>query len=198
MPAAYPYDERDLILRLSEGDTHAFTVLFNQYKDKIYTLAFKMTGCDFLAEEAVQEIFAKIWINRKEMPAIIHFNAWFNTVVRNHLFSMMRSQAARESREAFFAGQATHITNNADQNILLKQAESLLREALSTLPPQQNKVYYLIRMKGLKKEEVAIRLKLSQETVKSHLSKAIKNVRAYCLSRKDSIVVWLIIFSVLK
>ncbi|MCO5237128.1 MAG: sigma-70 family RNA polymerase sigma factor [Chitinophagaceae bacterium] len=196
MPAAYSYDERDLLLRLSEGDTQAFTVLFDQYKNKIYTLAFKITGSVFLAEETVQEIFTKLWVRRRELPAILNFNAWFNTITRNHLFSLLKSQAARENREAFYAGQASDCPG-ADNGILLKQTEELLRKALSALPPQQNKVYYLIRMQGMKKEEVAVRLNLSQETVKSHLSKAVKNIRAYCIAHKDSVIIWLLYFSML-
>ncbi|MBW7891254.1 MAG: sigma-70 family RNA polymerase sigma factor [Chitinophagaceae bacterium] len=181
--------------RLSEGDIRAFTVLFNQYKNKIYTLAFKITGSVFLAEETVQEIFTKLWIRRQELSAIVNFNAWFNTITRNYLFSLMKSQAAREAREAFFADQISYSSGDADQDILLKQTEALLRNALCALPPQQNKVYHLIRMQGMKKEEVAVKLNLSKETVKSHLSKAIKNIRAYYMTHKDSVVTWLLILS---
>lgn len=198
MSAAYPYDERDVLLRLSEGDKHAFTVLFNHYKDKIYTLAFKITGCDFLAEETVQDIFTKVWINRQELPSVTHFNAWFNTVARNHLFSLMRNQAAREKREAIFASQQRFEIGDTDQRIVLKQTEDALSKALQTLTPRQNRIYHLIREQGMKNEEVATQLNISRETVKTHLSKAVKHLRTYFLAHKDGIIFWIVFLTIQK
>lgn len=174
---------------MSKDDTRAFVFLFNQYKDKVYTIAFKITGSAFLSEEVVQEIFLKLWVNRKVLPELDCFTAWFNTIVRNHLFSLLKRKAAQENREIFFASKTSPFCNNTDEKILLKETEELLEKALYTLPPQQNKIYRLIKVGGMKNEEVAIHLNLSTETVKSHLSKAIKRVRAYCLAHMDSPII---------
>lgn len=186
MLTACPYNEKELLLHVSKDDTTAFTFLFNQYKDKIYTVAFKITGSAFLSEEVVQEIFLKLWTNRKILPELECFTAWFNTVTRNHLFSLLKRKAARENREIVFADKIPSVYNNTEEKIFLKEAEELIEKALYTLPPQQNKVYRLIKVSGMKKEEVASQLNLSTETVKSHLSKAIKSIRAYCLAHMDN------------
>ncbi|MFT3946992.1 MAG: sigma-70 family RNA polymerase sigma factor [Agriterribacter sp.] len=186
MLTACTYNEKELLLRISNGDTAAFALLFNQYKDKIYTIGFKITGSAFLSEEIVQEIFMKLWTNRKILPELECFTAWFNTITRNHLFSLIKRKAARENREVVFADKIPSFYNNTDENILLKDVEELLEKALYTLPPQQNKVYRLIKERGMKKEEVASQLNLSTETVKAHLSKAIKNIRAYCLAHMNN------------
>ena len=186
MLTACTYNEKELLLLISRGDTSAFTCLFNQYKDKVYTIAFRITGSDFLAEEAVQDIFMKLWISRNTLPDIECFRAWFNTIIRNHLFTLLKRKAARENREMVFAAHMPFVYNNTDEGILLKETDALIEKALYSLPPQQNKVYRLIKVSGMKKEEVASQLNLSTETVKSHLSKAIKNIRAYCLSHMDN------------
>lgn len=198
MLTACPYNEKNLLLRVSQDDALAFTLLFNQYKDKVYTIAFKLTGCAFTSEEAVQDIFMKLWMKRKDLSGVEYFTAWFNTIIRNYLFSLLKSQAARQSREIAFANKLPSFHNNTDQTILLKETEALLEKALYTLPPQQNKVYRLIKERGMKKEEVASQLNLSTETVKAHLSKAIKTIRAYCLAHMDNPAILILVFSMLQ
>jgi len=195
---ACTYNEKNLLLRISQGDALAFTLLFNQYKDKVYTIAFKLTGCALTSEEAVQDIFLKLWVKRKDLSGIEYFTAWFNTIIRNYLFSLLKSRAARESREIAFASKLSSFYNNADQPILLKETEALLEKALYTLPPQQNKIYRLIKERGMKKEEVASQLNLSTETVKAHLSKAIKSIRAYCLAHMDNPAIVILAFAMLQ
>jgi RNA polymerase sigma-70 factor (ECF subfamily) len=195
---ACPYNEKNLLLRVSQDDALAFTLLFNQYKDKVYTIAFKLTGCAFTSEEAVQDIFMKLWMKRKDLSGVEYFTAWFNTIIRNYLFSLLKSQAARQSREIAFVNKLPSFHNNTDQTILLKETETLLEKALYTLPPQQNKVYRLIKERGMKKEEVASQLNLSTETVKAHLSKAIKTIRAYCLAHMDNPAILILVFSMLQ
>ena len=198
MLTACPYNEKNLLLRVSQDDALAFTLLFNQYKDKVYTIAFKLTGCAFTSEEAVQDIFMKLWMKRKDLSGVEYFTAWFNTIIRNYLFSLLKSQAARQSREIAFVNKLPSFHNNTDQTILLKETETLLEKALYTLPPQQNKVYRLIKERGMKKEEVASQLNLSTETVKAHLSKAIKTIRAYCLAHMDNPAILILAFSILQ
>lgn len=198
MLTACTYNEKELLLRISAGDTSAFALLFHQYKDKIYTIGFKITGSTFLAEEVVQEIFMKLWTNRKMLPELECFTAWFNTITRNHLFSLIKRKAARENREIIFADKIPAFNNNTDESILLKDAEELLEKALYTLPPQQNKVYRLIKERGMKKEEVASQLNLSTETVKAHLSKAMKSIRAYCLAHMDNPAILILVFFFLE
>jgi len=194
LPVACSNNEKDLLLRISKDDASAFAVLFNLYKDKIYTIAIKLTGSAFKAEEVVQEIFMKLWVKRKELPEIEHFTAWFYTITRNHLFSLIKRKAAREKREIVFAERLPSFYNNSDEKVLLKETEALLEKALYQLPPQQNKIYRLIKERGMKKEQVAVELKLSTETVKVHLARAIKNIRNYCLGQMNNPLIWVSIF----
>lgn len=186
MITAYLHNERELLLRIARGDEHAFTCLFNFYKNKIYTIAYKLTESPAMAEEAVQEIFMKLWIKRKDLPAIEHFSAWLYTVARNYMFTLFKRKAASSCRQIRDIDPASFFTHDTEERVLLKETETIIKKALHTLPPQQIKVYHLIKEKGYKKEEAAAFLNLSPETVKAHLAKAMKNIRAYCLAHMDS------------
>lgn len=186
MITAYLHNERELLLRIACGDEHAFTCLFNFYKNKIYTIAYKLTESPAMAEEAVQEIFMKLWIKRKDLPAIEHFSAWLYTVARNYMFTLFKRKAVSVCRQIRDIDPAVFFTHDTEERVLLKETETIIKKALHTLPPQQIKVYHLIKEKGYKKEEAAAFLNLSPETVKAHLAKAMKNIRAYCLAHMDS------------
>lgn len=194
MLTACLHNERELLLRIAHNDADAFTCLFNYYKNKIYTIAYKLTESPAMAEEAVQEIFMKLWIKRKDLPGVEHFSAWFYTVARNHMFTLFKRKAVSACRGISEIDPAYFFTNDAEERILLKETETIIKKALHALPPQQNKVYHLIKEKGYKKEEVAAFLNLSPETVKIHLAKAMKNIRAYCLAHMDSPAMVLIAF----
>lgn len=194
MLTACLHNEKELLLRIARDDAQAFTCLFNCYKNKIYTIACKLTESPAVAEEAVQEIFMKLWIKRKELPGIEHFSAWFYTVARNHMFTLFKRKAVIACREIGEIDPGALFNNDAEERILLRETETIIKKALHALPPQQNKVYHLIKERGYKKEEVAAFLNLSPETVKIHLAKAMKNIRAYCIAHMDSPAILLIAF----
>ncbi|HRN56562.1 MAG TPA: sigma-70 family RNA polymerase sigma factor [Agriterribacter sp.] len=188
------HNERELLLRIARDDEHAFTRLFHYYKNKIYTIAYNLTESPAMAEEAVQEIFMKLWIKRKDLPAVEHFYAWFCTVARNHMFTLFKRRAVSICRAISETDTVSFFTCDTEERVLFKETETIIKKALHSLPPQQNKVYHLIKEKGYKKEEAAAFLNLSPETVKIHLAKAMKNIRAYCLAHMDSPAMLLIAF----
>lgn len=194
MLTAYCHSERYLLERIAQNDADAFTSLFHLYKNKVYSVALKVSGSKFLAEEAVQDIFMKVWLKRNELPEIGNFSAWLNTVTGNHLFSLLKRRVAREKKEISLENALNLTTPDTDQTILNREIEVILNNAIDTLPSQQNKVYRLIKVHGLKREEVATHLNLSAETVKVHLSKAIKNIRAYCVNHMDLLLLCSIFF----
>lgn len=186
-------NEKELLLLIANGDESAFTTLFDLYSNNIYTIAVKFTGSTTLAEEAVQEVFLKIWNKREQLGGIRDFKAYLFIVARNYLYRVMRDNARKHKKQAALAELPSLASNNVDAKVLGKECDGLLQKAIGQLPGQQKKVYYLVKELGLKRDEAARLLHIQPETIKYHLSEAMKNLRTYCLPYFE---ILLILFSI--
>ena len=61
-------DETDLLARVAEGNDRAFETIFHHYRPKIYSYAYQLFGNIQMADELVQEVFLKVWLNRDKLP----------------------------------------------------------------------------------------------------------------------------------
>ena len=64
MSADPQYDERELLLRVAEGDESAFTQVFNLYARLLFPFLARITKSKAVAEELIQEVLLRVWINR--------------------------------------------------------------------------------------------------------------------------------------
>lgn len=174
------HNEKELLILIGEGDETAFTTLFHHYRDKIYTVAFKLSGSPTLAEEAVQDVFVKIWLKRTDLVQVQNFKAYLYTTVQNTMYKTLKRLALNHKKMVMVGAEQAPFADDPELQLMQKDFHSILQNAIEKLPNQQKQVYKLVREKGLKRAEVANLLNLRPETVKFHLSKAVKNLRSYC------------------
>jgi RNA polymerase sigma-70 factor (ECF subfamily) len=173
-----PYTEQDLLRKVAEGDESAFAQLFHTYHQELAGYIFSLTKSLPLAEEILQDTFVKIWIQRDRLASITSFRSWLFIVSRNHAFNSLRSLAreAQQQQQWVLANKEdTHGGDDPDHQFYY----TLIEEAVHQLPPQQQKAYLLSRQKGLRHEEIARQLELSRETVKRHISLALRSIVSY-------------------
>jgi RNA polymerase sigma-70 factor (family 1) len=175
------YNEKELLALIAEGDECAFAKLFLHYRDRVYSIAFKLTKSTVIAEEIVQEVFLKIWLKRANLNDIQNFNAYLFIVTRNDVYKVLKGIARNYKITLLKDEDQSLANNNTSDFVMEKEYNLLLQRAIDRLPNQQKQVYYLIKDQGLKREEVACQLHLQPETVKFHLSQAMKNIRAFCM-----------------
>lgn len=179
MHAIELYNEPGLLLKIAEGDESAFRKLFEHYWDNIYSVALAFTKSPVIAEEMVQDVFVKIWTKRQYLPEVKKFSDYLFIIARNHIFTGLRKKIYEEPFSDHLKDYFLEASNLPDQQLLCREAEHFLEEAVLQLPPQQQLIYSLSRKEGLSQDEIASRLHISKNTVKSHLSKALQFIRNY-------------------
>ncbi len=187
-------NEKELLLQMSEGDEEAFRTLYNLYRGRIYTVGYNLLNSNELAEELVQDVFLRIWIKRTDLVKVDYFTPYLYTMARNHAYSALRRVASR----FLSVGEAEDAIpdNTTDETILGKDYRAILQQAVRRLPPQQAMVYQLSKEQHLKREEIAARMNISPETVKTYLNHAMRSVRAYCSVHMEiDLIILCIIFS---
>jgi len=175
--------EKELLSNIAKGDENAFAQLYFHYKDRIYAISVKLCGSVEVGEDMVQEVFLKIWINRDKLLGIEHFRAYLYTIARNHVIRYLKKLAL--NMEGLNGEMDSVIRSNSETNLIEKEYQKTLQEAIKSLSSQQAIVYRLSREEGLKREEIAAQMGISPETVKTHLAQALKHIRAFCLARLD-------------
>jgi RNA polymerase sigma-70 factor (family 1) len=188
------YDEKALLVEIAAGDQCAFRKLFDLYKERFYAVALKMTRSDEVAEDIVQDVFMNIWSNRESLVAVDNPSSYFFTSVYRRVYHHYR-KVALERKLLQLAQPVPESVNTTDETVLARESRSLISQAVAKLPPQQQLVFKLSKQEGFNREDIARQLHISPNTVRNHLSDAIKFVRTFL---QNSTITGLIIFWFLK
>lgn len=172
-------NEKELLEKIAEGDQYAFTVLFKHYQRYVYASGRKLMHSDDLAEEVVQDIFLKIWLNREQMAEVLNFGAYLNRLVRNHSFNLLRQMAQEAKSTANLAHPDADVDHSTTERIDHNEATKILNEALQQLSPQQRTAYDLCHVNGMKYKDAADQMNISTDTLHSHMKLAMKKIRTH-------------------
>jgi len=181
-------NETDLLVRVAEGDEKAFGILFHHYRERIYSYALHLFGNSGLADELVQDVFLKVWLSRDKVQHVLRFDSWLFIIARNQVFDTLKLLAKEDSARKQMANLQDQDTNTVEDQLLTKENEIRLQEALSRLSPQQKLIFTLSRHQGMKHEEIASRLNISRNTVKTHLVHALKTLRGTLHFHSDTLL----------
>jgi RNA polymerase sigma-70 factor (ECF subfamily) len=188
VPTERLHNENALLELVAQGDESAFRIVFDHYRDAIFAFSLKVTRHESIAEEIVQDVFLKIWINRSGLAEIRNFADFLYIIARNHTFNSLRS-LARERKLSVDTSADLQIAGVSTEAIIIQRDyDRLLLQAVSQLPPQQKLVYTLGRQQGLSREEIATQLNISPGTVKVHMAQALRTLRAYFKNHPDGIL----------
>ena len=178
--------EKDLLVKVANGDEESFRRLFMKHHQMLGSHIYRLTNSLDLAEEIVQDVFLKIWLSRETLAEVDNIKGYLFVVSKNHTLNCMRKlskerMCIRMSEESF-----VQDCNGSDAPSDIYH--SLLDEAINRLPVQQQKVYLLSRHERLRYTEVAIRLKISKETVKKYLQIATASITEYVQAKYKTAV----------
>ena len=187
--ASAPGNNKELFIKLAEGDEAAFRSLFDAYRLPFFSAAFKLTRSSDLAEEIVQEIFVALWEKRKMVGAAKNPLGYFVTMLHNRIYSHLRSIITeRNVLEKIKDHHSSEEENPVEELLLAKEHRELLQRVIGQLPPQQQLVYRLAKQEGLSREEIAEKLGISVNTVRNHLAAAVEFIRTYFKKGASAII----------
>jgi RNA polymerase sigma-70 factor (family 1) len=173
------HNEKELIRLVAGDDETAFRELFERYSDNIYGVAMAYTKSPDAAEEIVQDVFVKIWMNRNKLLQVERFNDYLFIVARNYILNYLRKHKKDKQFTARLTEYFGEHTITPEDEFLVKESQKLIEQAVAALPPQQQMVYELRRKQDLSLEEIAGQMNISRNTARNHLNQALKQIKEH-------------------
>jgi len=175
------------ILRMCIPGVHPSTrtieSMVHLYGNKIYKLAYHMTGSSDDAEDVVQEVFLKLFRNWSQIGARRNLSAWIHRIVSNASLDLLRSRQARRRREVnadserLEAVASGRRSDRPEARLDGTELNDRIALALDALSPQLAVALVLFDHEGLKAREIAGILNVAEATVRGYVSEARQRVK---------------------
>ena len=156
-------DERELVLRLIDGDEDAFCELYAAYKNRLLYFAMKFVKSREFAEDIFQDAFTVVWQSRRFINPDASFSSYLYTIVRNRILNQIRDMANEDKLKEHILSHAVDSAN----------------ETNNKMTPRQREVFNMSRDLQMSHKEIAEALGISVNTVQEHISVSLKVIRAY-------------------
>jgi RNA polymerase sigma-70 factor (ECF subfamily) len=169
-------EDKDLYLKLKEGDERAFQFLFRKYYSMMCCFANKYLNDSELAEETVQDMFVKIWEKRETLNIETSVKHYFFRSVRNHCLNQIQHEKIKK-QYANMVLETTHQENDPDRYYLEVGLIQRIEKCIDSLPPKRKEIFRLSRERGMKYKEIADMLNISVKTVEAQMGLALKHLR---------------------
>jgi RNA polymerase sigma-70 factor (family 1) len=191
------YEESKLLLLLAEDSEYAFQLIYDRYRNRIYQTAIRYLKSPVLAQETVQDVFLKLWLERRNLDVAQAVEAWLYTVARNAVLNRLKRIASEWKALHQLQQLSQNSTNTTGDRLEDAQYQRLLQQVLSELPPQQQMVFHLARQENLTYAEIGQRMGISALTVKTHMARALNHIRSRFPANGDSFLISLSFLPVL-
>lgn len=156
---------------------NTFEKLYDEHWEALYTRAFSVLNNQALATDVVQDVWVDFWENRDEIKDINLEGYLFNSL-RFRIFKEFRKQKYENKLVQDFVYLADEY-NVTDEDIDYNETLDKLYEVIDLFPDRCKEIFLLSRFKGLKNKEIAKKLNISQRTVETQISKALKILRQH-------------------
>lgn len=174
-------EDEQLIMRVAAGDRRAFETLYDRYAATVFGVTMKMLGDRELAEDAVQEIFWRVWKRAASFDRSRAFAPWLFGIAHNYCIDELRRRRVRpqqvfEDDEHPILGDIPDEADVGEAAVLTDQRRIVL-EALDQLPEEQRQALLLAYFGGLTQQEIAQKLGNPLGTVKTRMRLGLQKLR---------------------
>jgi RNA polymerase sigma-70 factor (ECF subfamily) len=172
--------------RVCQGDLSAFQGLVDQFKKKVYFLAYDIVGDHHEAEDVSQEVFIKVYRSLGSFRRDAKMSSWIYQIAVNSAIDLLRKRKAKPSvnleefdhielQDAPRGAATAAVDPESSAEAALLQGR--IEEALHSLTPRERTVFAMRHYNDFQISEIADVLEVSSGTVKSLLFRALQKLR---------------------
>jgi RNA polymerase sigma-70 factor (ECF subfamily) len=172
--------ERALIRRAKNGDGDAIAELIRAHQDALYAFILRMSGRPHIAEDIVQEAFVRVLKNLDRFDSRFRFSTWLFTIAKRlYVNAMQKHRPAYDSETVSLQKGNGHAPGFLSARAeTMSNMRGLLDVALDALTERQREIVLLFHQQNWPITDIALHLDMPEGTVKSHLHRARKRMKA--------------------
>lgn len=173
------YDDPDLVSLFSRGNKQAFEIIYRRYHRRLYFMAMKYLKNRDLSEDAVQDIFLKLWETRKKLDPQKSVSKFLFTCLKNHIMNMIRNQKNKLLEGYEMKQEMVSEETDILDELYYSECKNAVQNGLSGLSERKRKVFELKVFGGFSNLEVANKLCISINTVKVHYYCSSQHIKSF-------------------
>ncbi|MCX7877808.1 MAG: sigma-70 family RNA polymerase sigma factor [Ignavibacteria bacterium] len=172
--------DQEMVSLIRKGDRTGISDLYDKYAPVLFALIYRIIQRKDLAEDLLQEVFVKIWMNIESYdPDKSKFSTWIVNIARNLTIDTLRSKN--------FKNQSKNLSDDSYVNIVDDEVSFSINtdyigidEVLNKVLSDENKkIIDIVYFKGYTQAEAAKSLNMPLGTLKTKLRTAIKVLREH-------------------
>jgi RNA polymerase sigma-70 factor, ECF subfamily len=177
----------DVIEQILGGDTALFELLMRRHNERVYRAARSIVRDDQEAEDVMQQAYVNAFTHLRQFNGSARFSTWLTRIAINEALARVRRQGRyeafddeRSNVEPFTSGAPSE---NPEREAFTHELRGLLEWAIDRLPNGMREVFVLRDVEGLNTLQVAECLEVSEDVVKTRLSRARATMRRLLMER---------------
>lgn len=163
--------DQHYIDKVLQGQTNAFAVLVDRYKDMIFTLALKMVKNREEAEEVSQDTFIKIFNSLNKFKGDSKFSTWIYKIAYNTCLDRLK-KSKKEDLNISIDDFSSHLIKTMDTALSVledKERKQTIQNCLNLLPSEENFLLTLFYFEDQNLEEIGKIMSINANNVKVKL-----------------------------
>jgi RNA polymerase sigma-70 factor (ECF subfamily) len=169
--------DEELMLEVKVGNMLAFDTLYRKYSIRLYKFAFSLLKIPEEAENIVQDVFMKLWLNREKVEKAASVRYFVFSIAYNSSISLLRKKINEVKFADYLLTRQDSFQEPETLRLEYNELDERLNKVIDSLPARQKEVYRLHHVEGLKYTDIARRLGISENTIENHMHRALKTIR---------------------
>jgi len=180
----YQTDE-ELLAGTVRGDMAAFETLYRRFGRKIYHYILSSIHDDTTAQDLFAEVMVAVWKGAKNFQGDSQVSTWIFGIARHKVLDAIRSRTRHHTQSvALTQGMEVEDPDENPEHQLAQKGEAeVVKEALATLSYEHREVLYLAFYEELPYQEIATRIEVPVNTVKTRVFYAKQQLKRALESR---------------
>jgi RNA polymerase sigma-70 factor (ECF subfamily) len=179
--------DEEVVRLVVSGQTALYEVLMRRYNERLYRVARAILRDDAEAEDVMQQAYVNAYANLRQFGGKAQFPTWLTRIAINEALARLRRRGRYEPLDDEPSNVETFMpqppSRNPEEQAFTGELRSLLEWAVDRLPDGGREVFVMREVEGMSTADVASALEVSEDVVKTRLSRARAALRRDILER---------------